>query len=373
MNNSPLNDKIKENNKREGGKMNLDEIRELEKLFTNIPRAQLGFFPTPLYKVENISKDLGIELYLKRDDITGPSVFGGNKIRKLEFLLGDAMKKKATYVMTHGATQSNHAMETVTACNKMGLKTILYLVAVVPPVEGDYRSNLLLDKVLGADINIINLEDGMTEEDGEKLGSKLAEEKIEELKTKGICAYDIPVGGSTPVGALGFTRGYLEYERQLAEMEMADMDHMFITAGSGGTMAGILAGKSLLNSKTNITGVAVSPKDDSYKDKVAYLANESLKMLGVNSIVERNEVNIDTNYVGEGYEIPTKAASEAIKYFARREGIILDPVYTGKAMSGLLDYVKSGKVPQGSKVVFWHTGGGTALFAEEKMVGKIFD
>lgn len=353
--------------------MDTKKIMELEKLFTKIPRAQLGFFPTPLYKMENISKDLGIELYLKRDDITGPSVFGGNKIRKLEFLLGDAIDKGASYVITHGATQSNHAMQTVTACNKLGLKTILYLVAVVSPDENDLKSNLLLDSVLGADINIINLEDGMTEADGEKLGLQLAQEKIEELKKEGIYTYEVPIGGSTAVGALGFSKGYLEYARQIEEEKQEEADYLFITAGSGGTMAGLLAGKKLLGSDTNITGIAVSPKDESYKDKVANLTNDSLKLLGVEKSITRDEVEIDENYVGEGYEIPTEMASETIKYFARREGIILDPVYTGKAMSGLIDYVKKGKIAQGSKVVFWHTGGGTALFAEKEIVGNIFD
>lgn len=348
------------------------KINELKELFNNIPREELGFFPTPIYKVERISKELGINLYLKRDDITGPSVFGGNKIRKLEFLLGDAMKKGATHVITHGATQSNHAMQTAIACNKCGLKPILYLVAVVPPDE-DYRANLLLDKVLGAEIHIINLEEGMTEEDGDKIGNKLAEEKIKELANEGKYCYDIPIGGSTAIGTLGFTKGFLELIYQLDDMNIENIDYIVVTTGSGGTLAGILSGKALLEYDTKVVGIAASPKTSEYLKEVAKLSNDALKILGSDKIVTEKDFIVDTNYVGEGYEIPTKASTDAIKRFAREEGIILDPVYTAKTMSGLIDYVDKGIIPKGSNVVFWHTGGGTALFAEKEIVGDIFD
>jgi len=353
--------------------MNKERVLEKQKLFESVSQAQLGFFPTPLYKVDNVSEELGIELYLKRDDLTGPSVFGGNKIRKLEFLLGDATDKGATNIVTHGATQSNHAMLTATACNKLDLNCILYLLALVDPDEEDLKANLLLDKVLGAETNVIKLEGGMSEAEGEKIGQKKAKERIKELESKGKFCYEIPVGGSTSVGSLGFTKGLLELYIQLEESHVGDIDYLIVTAGSGGTLAGILAGESLLDSDTNVIGMAASPKGDEYKDKVAELANGSLKILGVNETVSRDNVKIDTNYVGEGYEIPTEGASEAIKYFARKEGIILDPVYTGKAMAGLMDYVKEGIIPEGSKVVFWHTGGGTGLFAEKEIVGNIFD
>jgi len=349
------------------------KIDELEKLFQSQPFTKLGFFPTPLYKVEKISKELGIELYLKRDDLTGPSVFGGNKIRKLEFLMGDAIEKGASYVITYGATQSNHAMQTATAANKCGLKPILYLVAVVPPDESDLRGNLLLDKLLGAEVHIIDLKPGMTEEDGDKLGYKMAKERIAELAREGKVCYDIPIGGSTPVGTLGFAKGFLELAAQLEDENIGKIDYLFATAGSGGTLGGILTGQAMLDYDTKVIGVAASPKGPGYVHKVAGLTNDALGLLGLDKSISANDVAVDTNYVGEGYEIPTEASSEAIKYFARKEGIIIDPVYTAKTMSGLIDYVKKGIIPQGSKVVFWHTGGGTALFAENKIVGNIFD
>ncbi|MBU5294365.1 D-cysteine desulfhydrase family protein [Anaerosalibacter bizertensis] len=353
--------------------MNKERVLEKQKLFESISQAQLGYFPTPIYKVNKISEELGVELYLKRDDITGPSVFGGNKIRKLEFLLGDAIDKGSSYIITHGATQSNHAMQTATACNKLGLNCILYLLALVSPDMANLKSNLLLDKVLGAETNIIELEGGMTEAEGEKIAHEKAKERIKELESEGKFCYEIPVGGSTPVGTLGFIKGLFELYIQLEENHVGDIDYLFVTAGSGGTLAGILAGISLLDSDTNVIGIAASPKGEEYKERVVGLANDALKLLGVNETISRDSVKVDTNYVGKGYEIPTEEASNAIKYFARKEGIILDPVYTGKAMSGLIDYVKSGIIPQGSKVVFWHTGGGTGLFAEKEIVGDIFD
>lgn len=353
--------------------MNKERVLEKQKLFESISQAQLGFFPTPLYKVEKISEELGIELYLKRDDITGPSTFGGNKIRKLEFLLGDAIDRGSTYIITHGATQSNHAMQTAIACNKLGLNCILYLLALVSPDMENLKSNLLLDKVLGAETNIIELKKDMSEEEGEKLGYKKAKERIKKLESEGKFCYEIPIGGSTPVGTLAFTKAVLELYVQLEENHIGDIDNLFVTAGSGGTLAGILAGESLLDSHTNVIGIAASPKDEKYKNRVAGLANDALKLLGVNETISLEDIKVDTSYVGKGYEIPTEESSEAIKYFARKEGIILDPVYTGKAMAGLIDYVEKGIIPQGSKVVFWHTGGGTGLFAEKEIVGNIFD
>lgn len=345
---------------------------EIENLFNGIPRVNLGFFPTPLYKAERISEELGINLYLKRDDITGPSVFGGNKIRKLEFLLGDAIKKGATHIITYGATQSNHAMQTAIASNILGLKPILYLSALVYN-EGDLRSNLFLDSILDAEIHIIDLESGMTDDDGEEIGIKMAEEREKELLKEGKKAYEIPGGGSTNIGSLGFAKGFLELVGQVEEQEIGKIDYIFATAGSGGTLAGILAGRAIANCDCKVIGMGVSPKDENYVKRVISLANEGLSLLDNSKKVEKEGFVVDDSYAGKGYEIPSKEASNAIKYFARKEGIFLDPVYTGKTMAGLLDYVKKGIIPQNSNVIFWHTGGTTALFAENEIVGKLSD
>ncbi|MBU5439378.1 D-cysteine desulfhydrase family protein [Tissierella sp. MSJ-40] len=351
----------------------MENIKDLSKLFEGIPYAKLGFAPTPLYKAKRASEELGVEIYFKRDDLTGPSVFGGNKIRKLEFLMGDALEKKATHVITHGATQSNHAMQTATAANILGLKPILYLVALVEPDESDLKSNLFLNKILGAETNIISLTGNMTEEDGNKIGDEMAEKRKAELEKEGYFAYDVPIGGSTSIGALGLVKALMELPAQMEEQEIDKFDYIFLSTGSGGTMAGILAGREILNWESKIVGITASPKGEKYKDKVVSLTNDALKLLKQDLSVTRDDFIIDNDYIGEGYEIPTEEASNAIKYFARKEGILFDPVYTGKAVAGLLNYIEKGLVPKGSKVLYYHTGGGTGLFAEKEIVGNLID
>ena len=169
---------------------------EAKALFEKLPRTQLGFFPTPFYKLESLSKELGIELYIKRDDFTGMNLFGGNKVRKLEYLLGEAKANGCEYAITYGATQSNHAMETVAGCRRCGLKPIIYLTAVVEPDENDIRSNLLLDKIMGAEIHIVDILPGETEEDAENRSFEMGAQRAAELNAAGHKCADIPMGGA---------------------------------------------------------------------------------------------------------------------------------------------------------------------------------
>lgn len=340
--------------------MNLEEVKEsLEKL----PRIQLGFFPTPVHKLEKLSNELGVNLYFKRDDFSGMNLFGGNKIRKLEYLIGDAIEKGCDYVFTFGATQSNHAMQTATACCKCGLKPVLYLESIVTPDDNDIRSNLLLDRILGAEIHILPEGINLLEE---------AQKRIAELEGQGHKCYVIPSGGANEVGSAAFIGGYAELTEQLIN-ENITADYIFHATGTGGTLAGLVAGKKLLNSATKIISVDVSTKTDEFYENVAKLATNTLKRAGSNYVIVKDDINHDLGYFGEGYEIPTEAASKAIKKLARTEGILTDPVYTGKALSALFSYVESGKIKKGSTVVFWHTGGATALFAEKEIIGNIFD
>lgn len=340
--------------------MNLEEVKErLEKL----PRIQLGFFPTPVHKLEKLSNELGVNLYFKRDDFSGMNLFGGNKIRKLEYLIGDAIEKGCDYVFTFGATQSNHAMQTATACCKCGLKPVLYLESIVAPDDNDIRSNLLLDKILGAEIHILPEGIDLLEE---------AQKRIAELEGQGHKCYVIPSGGANEVGSAAFIGGYAELTEQLNN-ENITADYIFHATGTGGTLAGLVAGKKLLNSATKIISVDVSTKTDEFYENVAKLATNTLKRAGSNYVIVKDDINHDLGYFGEGYEIPTEAASKAIKKLARTEGILTDPVYTGKALSALFSYVENGEIKKGSTVVFWHTGGATALFAEKEIIGNIFD
>lgn len=347
-------------------------IDEAKKYFSTVPKESLGFFPTPLHPLERLSAELGVRLYIKRDDYSGINLFGGNKIRKLEYLLGDARKQGCDTVFTYGATQSNHAMQTVTACRRLGLTPVLYLVAIVAPDENDVRANLLLDKIMDAEIHIVYQEPGETEENAEERSFALAREHMARLNAAGHKCYDVPMGGASPIGSAAFIEGYTELTSQL-EQQSLSADYLFHGTGTGGTMAGLAAGKKLIDSATEIISINVSAKQDwEYRVRCAEIATESLACLGISLPVLPEDFHTDLNYYAPGYELPNAAAAEAIKLLARKEGLLVDPVYTGKAFAGMLDYIRSGKVAPGSTVVFWHTGGATALFAEKEILGDIY-
>lgn len=353
----------------------MSEIKErcaaARRLLEKLPKTKLGFFPTPLYRLDRLSEKLGVELYIKRDDFTGMSLFGGNKIRKLEYLLGDAIKQGCDYVFTFGATQSNHAMQTVCACRRCGLKPVLYLVAIVEPNEEDLRSNLLLDQIMGAEIHIVKLLPGEEEADAEARSVEMAREHMRRLEAQGHRCYEVPMGGASPVGSAGFIEGYVEFAEQ-AEAAHIHPDYVFHGTGTGGTMAGLAAGKVITGSDAEIISINVSPKDEGYPKRMEDLANESLALINAACRVEaKRDIHTDLNYYLPGYEIPNEASTAAICLLAREEGLFADPVYTGKAFAGMLDYIRSGKVAPNSTVVFWHTGGATALFAEKEILGGI--
>jgi len=343
------------------------EERELiEKELARIERAAIGFFPTPLHKLEHLSKELKVNLYIKRDDLTGRCVFGGNKIRKLEFLLGEALKQKATHIITYGAVQSNHAMQTAVAGRMYGFNPVLFLTEYVKP-DG-LRGNLLLDHLFDADIKIYRPEPNENPETIKAQTELMAAEFIKEVEENGGHCYEIPGGGATAVGSIGFVNGYLELNKQQREQGLR-FDYIATATGSGGTLAGLAAGRKLLEDDLQIISFTVGPKGAAYPQNVADLAAETLHLLGSAKKVTPDELKIDFDFAGEGYEIPTKQASAILKRMATREGILLDPVYTAKAMSGVIDYIERGSIPPGSNVCFWHTGGAGALFAEAEMVG----
>lgn len=348
-----------------------NRVEEAEKLFEVLPRETLGFFPTPFYRLDHLSAELGINLYIKRDDFTGMNLFGGNKIRKLEYLLGEAKASGCDSVITYGATQSNHAMETAAACRRCGLNPILYLTAVVKPDEQDIRANLLLDQVLGAEIHIVEIGDGETEEEAEERSFRMGAAHAARLTAAGHGCLDIPMGGANVTGSVGFAHGFLELQHQLDGAGI-HADYIFHATGTGGTMAGLAAGRRLTESDTKIVSITVSHKDETYLRRVEQLANDVLVLLKAPQRVEwQRDLCMDTGYYAPGYEQPNEAAGEAIRLLARTEGLFVDPVYTGKAFAGLLDYVRTGKIAAGSNVVFWHTGGATALFAEKEILGNI--
>ena len=347
-------------------------VEEAKNLLARLPRTSLGFYPTPLHKLERLSAELGVNIYLKRDDLSGVSTFGGNKMRKLEYLLGDALAQGADTVFTYGATQSNHAMQTVAAACKCGLHPVLYLVSVVEPDKETLRANLLLDYIYGAEVHIVQMEPGEEEADAETRSFAMGAEHVKRLRAEGKHPYDVPMGGASPVGSVGFAGGFVELEEQCASAGIKP-DYLYHASGTGGTLAGLAAGRALLGADMHIVSVAVSPKDEGYEARTADLANRALGVIGTSSDVRvsAEDLQVERGYFAPGYESPNEWGNGAIRRLARTEGVLMDTVYSGKAFGGLLDHIERGVVPQGSTVVFWHTGGATALFSEPQIIGDL--
>ncbi len=351
-------------------KTNTQHSREL---LNKLPRAQLGFFPTPLQRLDRLSELLGINLFMKRDDFTGVNLFGGNKVRKLEFLLGRAVADGATHIITYGATQSNHAMETAAACRRLGLRPILYLTAVVPPKPEDLRSNLLLDHLLDAEIHIVPIEPGETESDAEERSFRMGAERTAALNASGDTCVNIPMGGASALGSVGFAAAMIELQDQCDALNGLRFSRIYHSTGTGGTMAGLHAGRAMLSVDAQIISVAASPKDASkYLDSTYELCRAALALIGSDAVPDRSAMQLDLTQWQPGYEQPSEAASEAIRLLARTEGLFVDPVYTGKALAALLSDTRKGIIRKGENVLFWHTGGATALFAEPEILGNIF-
>ena len=342
-------------------------LQEKEKLLAarlaEHPKVSLGFYPTPLCRLEKLSAMFGVELYMKREDFSGISVFGGNKMRKLEYVFGDVLKSGCDTVFTYGATQSNHAMQTATAARKCGVEPVLWLTEFVHAAEEDVRANLLLDAILGAEVHIISREQA-------KDKAEVTRRRREELAAQGHKVYDILGGAADAIGGCGFTEGFLELYRQMEALGETP-DYVFTTTGSGGTVSGLVAAKKALGLDTKIIGIRVADKPATYKEKIIDLANDVLEYLGYDRTTCGDDFEINADYYGEGYEIPYEPANETIRLMARKEGIMLDPVYTGKGFNAVLEYIKNGIVKPQSRVVFLHTGGTTALFAEPSMVGSL--
>ena len=319
----------------------------------NFPRVELAALPTALQPAPRLSRALGgkVNIWIKRDDNTGLAI-GGNKARKLEFLLADALRQGCDTVLTTGGPQSNHCRMTAAAAAKLGLEC--HLVFNSRPFD-IRQGNLLLDELLGAKLH---WRDPAKIENISREMSNLAEE----LKAQGRRPYIIPLGGSNEVGAMGYVYAVQEILQQ-AEALGIQFEAIVHASGSGGTQAGLLAGKLLNNVPTGIIGVSVSRSQAVLQSQVAQLCQAVLSLLDCD-IDPTDHVEVTDAYVGAGYGLPTEASQSALQLFARNEGIIIYPVYTAKAAAALVYEVQAGRWPAGSNVVFWHTGGSPALFAD---------
>ena len=317
-------------------------------------RIKLGHFPTPIEHLKNISKYLGgPNIFIKRDDCTGLAT-GGNKTRKLEFLIPDAIKNKAELVVTIGAVQSNHARQTAAACSLMGLKCLIILERRLkdPPDIYMNSGNVFLNKLFGADIMVCPFNKDFTE---------YSEKVIKDLKTKGTNVYFIPGGGSNSIGALGYVECLNEI---IKENNKYNFTHIIHATGSSGTQAGLLAGRKYFNCNIPVTGICVRHKKDIQLNKVYIEAKKTCEKLRCN-ILEKSDVIVYDEYIGPGYGEPSDDMIEATKLLAKKEAILLDPVYSGKAFAGLIDLIKNKKFTKNDNVLFIHTGGAVSLSAYE--------
>jgi L-cysteate sulfo-lyase len=297
----------------------------------------------------------GPGLYIKRDDCTGLAV-GGNKTRQLEFLIGEALAQGADTVITPGAVQSNHARQTAAAAAKCGLSCHLLLEERVSGlgVEYDHSGNVLLDQLFGAEI-VARLPAGSD--------MKLAmQQHAATLRAQGRRPYIIPGGGACAVGALGYVACSLELLQQASETGLR-IDHVVVVSSSSGTQAGLVAGLLACNSGIPVTGITIGTPATRQAELVHKVACETARHIGMPSMPPRESVVVEDDYRGDAYGIPTREMLEAVRLTARLEGILLDPVYTGKGVAGLLGMVRAGRFDRDQNVVFIHTGGSPALFA----------
>ncbi|WP_404818254.1 D-cysteate sulfo-lyase [Roseobacter sinensis] len=328
--------------------------KDLAVRLAQFPRVALGHLPTPLEPMDRLSEVLGgPRLWVKRDDCTGLSS-GGNKTRKLEFLMADAQRQGADTIITQGATQSNHARQTSAAAAKLGMACHILLEDRTGSNDANYimNGNVLLDRLHGATVS--------KRSGGADMNAEM-EQLADRLRQQGRVPYIIPGGGSNPIGALG----YVNCARELAEQANAlglRIDALIHATGSSGTQAGLVTGLAAIQSDIHLLGIGVRAPQDKQEAMVYDLAQRTAAHLGTPEEIARRDVRADCSYVGPGYGVPTPGMVAALKLLAQSEGLLFDPVYSGKGLDGLIDLIRKGYFDGMSNVVFLHTGGSAALF-----------
>jgi L-cysteate sulfo-lyase len=321
-------------------------------------RCALAHLPTPVEEMKSLSAALGgPRLLIKRDDQTGLA-FGGNKTRKLEFLMADALAQGATTIVTAGAAQSNHCRQTVAAAARLGLKCELVLGGEEPD---HLNGNLLLDHLMGARIHWTTMEGRV---------DRMREIALT-LGENGEQPYVIPYGGSNAVGATGYVLAMIELMEQLQETNTV-VHHIVFASSSGGTQAGVVVGAKLAGFEGSLLGISIDKGERGprpFEEELMELGNETARRTGLKHVFSHGDFRVDYGYLGGGYGVVGDLEREAIKLVAKSEGILLDPVYTGRAMGALLAMIPRGFFSRDETVLFWHTGGAPALFAYERELG----
>ncbi len=324
-------------------------------MLEKFPRVSLAHLPTPLEHLPRLSKLLGgPQIWVKRDDCTGLAS-GGNKTRKLEFSMAAALTAGADTIVTVGALQSNHVRQTVAAACKLGLACEVLLEHRVREPSEPYANsgNVLLDRIFGANLR---------EYPGGTDFAAAMDEVAAEIRAAGGKPYLVPVGASNPVGALGYVNCAIELLQQADESGFS-IDQLITATGSAGTQAGLIVGLRAMQSDMPLLGIGVNIPQAAQEEKVYALAMATAEFIGRPGIVAREDIIANCDYVGSGYGVPTEAMNEAVLLLARTEGLLFDPVYSGKAMAGMIDLIRKGDFGAASNIVFLHTGGSAALFA----------
>ncbi len=312
-------------------------------------RVRLAHLPTPIEPLARLSRQLGgPELYVKRDDLTGLAG-GGNKTRKLEFLVAEALAQGCDHLITTGAPQSNHCRQTAAAAARIGLGCSLVLRGQAPAMS---TGNILLDRLLGAHLYWAGDQD---------CGQTMADVAAE-LRALGRRPYQIPLGGSNVLGATSYVLAMEELVNQLTSLAL-NLDFIVFASSSGGTQAGLVLGAHAHGFRGRVLGISVDHAAASLQTQVAALATATATHLGLGPVPVAELIEVNDDYLGEGYAILGETETEAIRLTAQHEGVLLDPVYTGRAMGGLIDLIRWGAFTRRQRVLFWHTGGTPALYA----------
>ncbi len=318
-----------------------------------LPRIKFAHLPTPIEALPRLSAALGgPRLLVKRDDQTGLA-FGGNKTRKLELLVAEAQANGARTLVTAGAVQSNHCRQTVAAAARFGFECILVLAGEQPKLP---TGNLLLDRWFGAELIWAGVEERQ----------RKLEEVFQDAWDQGRRPYLVPYGGSSPTGAAAYAIALEELVEQCSASQLGGCppDWIVFPSSSGGTQAGLVVGKRITGFPGRILGISVDENAQVLKSRVADLAGAVAQKLGESFIFTPDEIEVTDSYIGRGYGVAGDPEQEALKLFARLEGLLLDPVYTGRAAAGMVDMIRSGYFSRDGTVLFWHTGGTPALFAD---------
>ncbi len=340
-----------------------------------IEKVNTCFLPTPLHKLENFSKELdNIEVYMKRDDLTGIGM-GGNKLRKLDYIVKKALDEGCTTLLTYGGVQTNHGRLTAAAAARFGMKSIIMCYGT-PPEE--MSGNLVLDRILDSEVIFMDTSEiraKMEEMEYEEivaayknLKKSSTDDVIAQRESIGEKVYLVPIGGHSPEGVMGYFDAVEEIRKQEQEMGV-EFDHVVVGNGSGGTYAGLLLGKEYHKAPWNILASNISPKQEREMDELVDFCNEVSEQFEMEVKIQKEDVHYSNEYTGIAYNVPDEPTRQVISRLAKSEGIFVDPCYTGKSFSGLLGFIEEGLIKPGEKVLFIHTGGLPGIWTQEHEVG----